>query len=70
MASHKSDFPNSHDPEYNQPNEQNIHKRDPQQLAVIAPTDPPGFNQPAARALLRILLAAHQRLRHPTSEEA
>lgn len=70
MASQKPDFPISHDPEYNYPNEQATHKHDPRRPTVIAPTDPPDLNQVAARALLRILLAAQQRLRHPKSEEA
>lgn len=70
MASQKPDFPISHDAEYNYPNEQATHKQDPRQPPVIVPTDPPDLNQIAARALLRILLAAHQRRRHPKSEEA
>lgn len=70
MAPHKPDFPISHDPEYNYPNEQATHIQDPRRPTVIAPKDPPDLNQVAARALLRLLLAAHQRLRHPDSEEA
>lgn len=70
MPSHEPDIPTSREFEYNQPNEQAVHKQDHQRPTVIGPADPPGLNQAAARALLRILLAAHQRRHYPKNEEA
>ena len=70
MTAEQPEFPVSPDTEYNHTEQRSAHKQkqNPRQLTVITPADPPDFNQPAARALLRILLTAHERLRHPKSE--
>lgn len=71
MTSKETNFPISHNPEYDYSctAEQPSHKQNLRQPNVIAPTEPPDINHAAARVLLRVLLAAHQRLHHPEDEE-
>ena len=70
MAGPFPDFPISHENEYNCVDAQPTRSGKNAPPKVIVPSDPPDLNPAAARVLLRTLLAAHQRLPHPESEEA
>lgn len=69
MPAQQPDFPIRPDPEYNYHDKQTSRQERKKIPTVTTPENPPELTPAAARALLRILLSAYQRLPHPRSEE-